>query len=127
MKKLFMLTIVLSVATIASAGDIRKFTCSDEACNFTAEVYSGRGKASIHVPGYCKQCKRMVTVTFRNRDMKDGKPVPLAQAWDSTTGRTLDLHACPHCRKPFSGMTRMIFCPTCGKKSIAESIVGKWD
>ena len=127
MKKLITVIMVLAVATIAYAGTIRQFTCSNKECNFKAEVFSGRGKASTIVAGFCKQCEKMVTVKVRNRNLKGGKITPLTQVWDSTTGKILDLYECPYCKRPFARITRMIYCPKCGKKSISESMTGKWD
>ena len=128
MRRIISVLIICCVlTTLTYAGIIRVFQCSNDNCEFKAEVFSGIGKASTRIPGYCTRCDKIVTVSYSNKDLKKGKPIPVDQVWDSETGRMLDLYECPHCKKPFAVIDEMIFCPKCGKKSITESVEGNWD
>lgn len=118
---------ILVLGCITFAGALQEFVCATPECKFQAKIYTGRGRASTIISGFCTHCSKMVSVHIQNSELKDNRPIPFTKVWDSATGRTLELYECPTCKKPFAPVTQMRFCPKCGKKSTAEAIFGKWD
>jgi DNA-directed RNA polymerase subunit RPC12/RpoP len=127
MKKPLLLLAAGAVVLIAQAGSIIDYQCSGKDCDFKGESYLRTGRATTKINGYCVECKKMVTASYANSQLKDGKIPPLARIWDAASGKTLDLYECPHCKKPFAEITSLVYCPKCGQKTITQTGGGKWD
>ena len=123
LKKTITILILIAFCQLAFAGGVQlTSTCSNKACGYTTQYKTGNGKVSRVVSGYCMHCQKMVTTHF-----KRGKSEMIAKVWDSTTGNVLELYTCPHCKKPFAEVRKMIFCPKCKQKTISTKRSGKWD
>lgn len=121
------LIFAISLAGVATAGYFQHVSCTTPGCGFKGDLYSGSGRGSASVSGFCVPCGKMVTLSIKRSDLKDSAPVPDARIWDAATGRTIDLYACPTCKKPFAPANQLSTCPKCGKKSISATETGKWD
>jgi len=108
---------------LALAGGVQfTSTCSNKVCGYSTEYKTGNGKVSRVISGYCMHCQKMVTTHFKREDSK-----MIAKVWDATTGNILELYSCPHCKKPFAAVRKLIYCPKCRQKTITTQRSGKWD
>ncbi len=115
--------ILIAFCQLAFAGGVKLTAkCSNKACGYTTQYKTGNGKVSRVVSGYCMHCQKMVTTHF-----KRGKSTMVAKVWDAKTGNILELYTCPHCKKPFAEVKKMIYCPKCRQKTISTQRAGKWD
>ena len=122
-KNTITILILISFCQLAFAGGLKfKIKCSNKACGYTTQYKMGNGKVSRVVSGYCMHCQKMVTTHF-----KRGKSTMVAKVWDAKTGNILELYTCPHCKKPFAEVKKIIYCPKCRKKTISIQRLGKWD
>lgn len=128
MKRILWLLIIMGVLTsLIYAGDIRSLICTNQECDFKEEIFAGTGKLSTRLFGYCMQCQKMVTISFKNTELENGEPIHFTNVWNAATGEILDLYECPNCQKPFAAIYHMEHCPKCGKKTISDTVIGKWD
>lgn len=118
---------LLSCTLITFAGEIHTFNCTNTKCNFKAVVFCGGGDAVAKVSGYCVYCSKIVTATFPHKERMGLGPHAVARIWDPATGKTLDVFACPTCKRPFAPVEKMNYCPKCGGKTMAEGAPGLWD
>ena len=128
MKRILYTLIILGILTsMIYAGEIRKLICTNQECDFEEEIFSGTGKLSTRLFGYCTQCEKMVTISFMNTESENGIPAPYAKVWNGAAGDTLDLYICPACQKPFASISDIECCPKCGDKTISDTVIGNWD
>ncbi|MBI5820221.1 MAG: hypothetical protein HZA88_14650 [Verrucomicrobia bacterium] len=118
---------LLSCTLVAFAGEIHTFNCTNTNCNFKAVIFCGGGDAVAKVSGYCEHCGKIVTATFPHKERMGLGPHAVARIWDPATGKTLDVFACPTCKRPFAPVEKMNYCPKCGGKTMAEGAPGLWD
>lgn len=123
------LSITLGIAVIAAAvyaGTHYHMKCRAKSCGYASEVTFGGGMAFEQLTGYCLPCRKFVYLhwTREGSPLVDPKaerippPKPLGEVWDARTGKTLTLHACPHCKGPFAeikGMNDLRHCPACNQ------------
>lgn len=120
-------------ATMALAGDGYPMKCMDgkdaegkavKGCGYEQMVTFGGGMMFDKLTGYCTTCEKFVALTWTREGSpllkEDAKivppPKPLGKVWDSSTGRTLTLYACPHCKGPFAeikSVKELKHCPKC--------------
>jgi hypothetical protein len=125
---LAVLALAISVtASIAWAGTTYLLTCGNEKCGFKGEVKFGGGRIFEMVTGYCLKCEKFVYLrwTREGKGVKNQTPKPQAvgRIWDATTGRTIDLYACPHCTSaflPIASEEDLRCCPKCGQPTLKQ-------
>lgn len=116
--RLIMLCIALPIG--AHAGSLYELRCED--CGYEDRVSFGGGMLQGQVTGYCTTCKKFVQVDF---ERKGGAPEPEGTAWDSMTGRLLQLFTCPGCHKLFAEIPyaeALARCPRCGSEKVAKAL-----
>jgi uncharacterized protein YbaR (Trm112 family) len=96
-------------------------------CGYSTEVVFGGGMFFDQAVGYCRKCKRFVSVHWTRPGAANNmppqmqvtpKPDPLGEVWDSATGHVLTVYACPHCKGPFAEIKKrddLTHCPACNK------------
>jgi DNA-directed RNA polymerase subunit RPC12/RpoP len=113
------LAIVLFPAMAAFAGMGYTMKCSN--CGYSSAVQMGGGMRFEQITGFCVDSMKFVYLQW-NRGEK--KPEPVAQVWDSASGKKIDLYKCPDCPKPFMPLQAtqadaegpgFNHCPKCGK------------
>ena len=115
---LVLLLVVAGTAGVVLAGTIYKLTCSNDACNYKGEANFGGGRMFAMATGWCTTCREFTGISWKRSDKK---PAPAATIWDSKTGKTLELHACPKCKKPFlpiESIEDLTHCPKCAKDGL---------
>ena len=102
-----------------------------KACGYESMVTIGGGMISERMTGYCRACKKFVTLHWTRdgipAEMKarikvKPRPVPLGEVWDAQTGKVLTIHACPTCKGPFLEIKKpdeLKHCPVCNKPHFA--------
>jgi len=122
------LTACVLMTAIAYAATSRTMKCRKESCGMTTNLALGPTMMCGRVTGYCVPCKKFVTVMWKERDMRTDEtgiepaPKPLGKVWDSKTGNTLTVYACPHCKGPFSEIKKhadVTHCPSCNDPGFA--------
>lgn len=118
---------VVVVATVVYAGEGYFMKCAAQKCGYETRLTFGGGMMFDQLTGYCKSCKKFVYLSWTREGgpQMNGaqepkpRPEPLGQVWDSRTGNTLTLYACPHCKGPFAEIKTkkdLVCCPVCGQE-----------
>jgi hypothetical protein len=116
---LLTLAFILIPAMASFAGTGYPMKCTD--CGYSSQVRIGGGKRFDQITGYCPESKKFVYLTWKRGEKK---PEPVAQVWDSATGKMIDLYKCPDCSKLFMPVQGTAAdrsgpgfdcCPKCGK------------
>jgi hypothetical protein len=121
---------IIAIVAVAYAGEGFGMKCKAKSCGFEAQVTFGGGMAYEQLTGYCRNCKKFVSLQWT----REGSPVlnatakktlppkPLGEVWDAKTGRVLTLYACPHCKGPFAEIKNkddLKRCPACDSPDFA--------
>jgi DNA-directed RNA polymerase subunit RPC12/RpoP len=115
------LAIVLFPAMDAFAGMGYEMKCSS--CGFSSELRVGGGMMFDQITGFCVDSMKFVYLQWKRGEKK---PAPVAQVWDSSSGKKIDLYKCPDCPKPFMPLQAtqadaegpgFNCCPKCGKQT----------
>jgi hypothetical protein len=100
-------------------------------CGYEAMVIIGGGRMSKRMMGYCRACKKFVSLNWtrgnipprmKTRVKVKPHPIPLGEVWDAQTGKILTIHACPTCKGPFLEIKKfdeLKHCPACNKPHFA--------
>jgi hypothetical protein len=120
---LMALAIVVASATVSFAGTGYPMKCGK--CGFEAEVLIGGGMMFEQMTGFCVESGKFVYLQWE-RGKK--KPEPVAEVWDSSTGKTIELYKFPECPQPIMPLQLdaadqegpgfnpgFKHCPKCGK------------
>lgn len=117
------LAALLLPALTAFAGTGYTMKCTD--CGYSSAVQMGGGRRFEQITGFCVDSMKFVYLRWTRGEKK---PEPVAQVWDSASGKKIDLYKCPDCPKPFmpvqvakpdtAGPDSPGFdhCPKCGKQ-----------
>lgn len=112
-------TTLMISATTAFAGTAYPMKCVR--CGFSDNVMIGGGMQFEQITGFCVETGTFVYLMW---DRGKKKPEPVAEAWDSSTGRTVGIYKCPDSGKPFIPLRLdptdedgpgFHHCPKCGK------------
>ena len=118
---LFAAAALLVLSAAAFAGMDYPMKCAN--CGYATRVQIGGGRGFEQITGYCPESKKFVYITWKRGEKK---PEPMARVWDSATGRTIEIHKCPDCAKPFIPLRLkpasadgpgFSHCPKCAKPS----------
>jgi len=137
-KKMIALTLATCLLTTAAvyAGRGLSMKCqappakagtTEKSCGYESHVTFGGGMFFDQVGGYCRACKKFVYLRWTRDNIPAGmkarikvvpRPAPLGEVWDSRTGKTQTIHACPTCKGPFLEIRSpedLKHCPACNK------------
>lgn len=120
---------LLMVGAMAAEGMTMK--CAKPSCGFKSMVVFGGGMMVGQLMGYCRSCKKFVSLTWARenappemlKDLKlEPKPKSLGEVWDAKTGNMLKLYPCPACKGPFAEIRspdQLKHCPACNAEGFA--------
>jgi len=115
------LAMVLFPAVTAFAGMGYTMKCGN--CGYSSAVNIGGGRMFDQITGFCVDSMKFVYVQWKRGEKK---PAPVAQVWDSASGKKIDLYKCPNCPKPLMPLQAtqadiegpgFNSCPKCGKQT----------
>jgi hypothetical protein len=118
---LMAMALVLAPAMNALAGMDYAMKC--ESCGFEADVRIGGGRKFEQITGFCANSMKFVYLRWKRGEKG---PEPIGKVWDSAAGKTIDVHKCPDCSKPFLAIQvkdanrkspGFDHCPKCGKQT----------
>ena len=126
---------VILLTTTSFAGNLLSFVCQNEKCGFKGQVMFGGGFFVREVrPAYCAECGKFVNLSWPREDknFEKQKPAPtlLGRMWIPSTGKTVEIYACPHCGKPvipLKSPRELTRCPKCGESTLKTRAKGTWD
>ena len=121
---------IATIAAVVLAGTGYPMKCQKKTCGYKSEVTFGGGMAFDMLTGYCRQCKKFVYLSWTREGSpaldpnakKVPPPAPLGEVWDSKTGTTTAIYACPHCKGPFAEIKSkddLRHCPACNETNFA--------
>lgn len=122
--------IVVCMAVVY-AGDGFSMKCKAKNCGYETEVRFGGGMTTEQLMGYCRPCKKFVTLYWTREGSpavdpnakKIAPPKALGEIWDAQTGKVLKIYSCPHCSGPFAEIKskdELKHCPACCNPGFAE-------
>ncbi len=97
-KKMFVAALAMAFIPAADCFAGMGYTMQCSNCGYASSVQVGGGRRFEQITGFCTDAMKFVYLRW-NRGAK--KPEPVAQVWDSASGKRLDLYKCPDCSKPF--------------------------
>jgi hypothetical protein len=118
------LAVIVTAIAVVYAGDGFSMKCKAKNCGYQVDVTFGGGMATEQLLGYCRECKKFVTLQWTREGSptvdpnakKIAPPKALGEIWDSRTGNVLKIYTCPHCAGPFAEIKskdELKNCPKC--------------
>lgn len=122
---------IVAAIAVVYAGEGLSMKCKVKNCGYQTELTFGGGMTTEQLTGYCKKCKKFVSLqwTREGSPTVDPKaaiiapPKALGEIWDAQTGKVLKIYTCPHCTGPFAEIKNkdeLKHCPACYTPGFAE-------
>jgi len=113
---------VLTMTTLASAGNIYKVTSQHGGKTITYEVRFGGGRLMDQYTAFDPDTKKFVYLQWK----RDGeKPAPAMKVWDHRTGETILLYRFPNAKNPLPvipSIDAMKVCPLTNDKNFKAKL-----
>ena len=121
-KQYILSIVILLIVGVALAGAAYEVVCANKGCGFKETVRFGGSKRFDMITGYCAACEEFVYITW---DRREQAPEPMGQVWDSASGKTLSVYACPNCDESFLSIPSILdlkHCPQCGQAALEHKL-----